>query len=353
MIRNSVSILLWLVLSAISGSQATASDLWHVERTPGVVIQEIQFTNGDARLAGTVYLPASGDHLAAVVGLHGASQPTRAAALYRHLTEGLPAMGIAVLIYDRRGTGASSGSLNVDYETLAGDAIAGQNALAKLPRIDAKRIGFWGLSQGGWIAVLAAGRSKNAAFAISVSAPLVTPAQQMDFASTNLLTLRGYSAGEVKQMLEARKAWTGYLRGTNSRAAALDALQNAEKQPWFGLAFIPKASNLTADPEHNSRRREIDDDLVAAVRQVKIPILFIYGGSDPWVPVDESVQQLRLLMDQQHNIHYAVVANASHEMMLVEHETMAFDARTMNANAPQIPAYFMLLSSWLSRQTTE
>ena len=228
MTRIFISILFCLALPAIASSQAKAADRWQLEGTPGVVTQEIQFTSGDARLAGTVYLPARGERLPAVVALHGASEPTRDAALYRHLTEGLPAMGIAVLIYDRRGTGASSGSLgNINYEVLADDAIAGQNALAKLSRIDAAKIGFWGLSQGGWIAVLAAGRSKNAAFAIAVSAPLVTPARQMDFATTNLLTLRGYSAGDVRQMLEARKAWTGYLRGNNSRAAALDKLRDA------------------------------------------------------------------------------------------------------------------------------
>jgi uncharacterized protein len=327
-----------------------ASGAWHVEGDPGVIAQDLQFKNGDTHLAGTVYLPESGDHLSAVVALHGASDATRQAGVFRHLREGLPAMGVAVLIYDRRGSGASSGTLKgIDYGTLADDAIAGQNALAKLPRIDPKKIGFWGFSQGGWLAVLAAERSKNAAFAISVSAPLVAPEQQMEFATTNLLTVRGYSQEDVKQMLAIRKAWTGYLKGTNSRAAAVDALQKAETQPWFELAFMPKASQLTTDPEHNSWRREMIHDPLAAVRQVKIPLLFIYGGSDPWIPVERSVQQLRLLKNQQHNIHYAVVPSASHEMMFVEHDMMAFDEKTMNESAPQAPEYFMVLAAWLFR----
>ena len=57
-------------LWAILGWQASASDIWRVEGEPKVVAQEIQFTNGDARLTGTVYLPESGDHLPAVVALH-------------------------------------------------------------------------------------------------------------------------------------------------------------------------------------------------------------------------------------------------------------------------------------------
>jgi pimeloyl-ACP methyl ester carboxylesterase len=46
----------------------------------------------------------------------------------------------------------------------------------------------------------------------------------------------------------------------------------------------------------------MDEDPIAAVRKVEIPLLFIYGGSDPWIPVSQSVQQLRSLTTQQHNI---------------------------------------------------
>ena len=97
-----------------------------------------------------MYLPKAGNRLSAVVVLHHAGLPTRDANLYRHLCEGLPAMGVAVLIYDRRGSGQSSGDLDkADYETLADDAVAGQHALAKFVRIDPNKIGFLGLSQGG------------------------------------------------------------------------------------------------------------------------------------------------------------------------------------------------------------
>jgi len=332
-------------------SPALASDVWYVQAKPAVVAQEISFANGDTRLVGTAYLPENGDHLPAVIALHGASEPTRSAALYRHLCEGLPAMGIAVLTYDRRGSGESSGNRkNADYEALADDAIAGKNALAKFPRIDPKRIGFWGLSQGGWLAVLAAARDKDTAFAISVSAPLVTPEKQMEFATTNLLTVRGHSREDAERMLKARRAWIGYLSGTTSRAQAVDEIRKAESQPWFDLAFLPRASNLTTDPEHSSARKEMAYDPIAALRKVKVPLLFIYGGEDPWVPVAQSIKQLDILSKQQENIRYAVVADASHEMMLPARETMAFDAKTMNENAPHAPGYFMLMASWLDRQ---
>src|SRR6266852_8643648 len=347
--KNRVSSMLFCAgVLPILGSPALASDRWRFEGTPRVLAQDLKFTNGDVHLAGTVYLPENGDHLASLVALHGASDATRAAALYRHLREGLPAMGVAVLIYDRRGSGASSGTgTGIDYETLADDAIAGKNALAKLPRIDPKRIGFWGLSQGGWLAVLAASRDKNAAFAISVSAPLVTPDKQMEFATANLLTVRGYS-GDVERMLDARRAWVGYLRGTVPRAAAVDALRQVETQPWFDLSFLPRASTLTTDPEHSASRKEMDYDPIPAIRSIKVPMLFIYGGADPWVPVAQSITQFEKISKQQHNIRHAVIAEASHEMMFQARETMEFGAKAVSEYAPQAPAYFMALASWLS-----
>jgi hypothetical protein len=344
-----IAILLIGLPDAVSfDSSASVSDPWHVEGIPTVISQEVRFGNAGANLVGTVYLPNIGDHLPAVVVLHHAGAATREAALYRHLREALPALGFAVLIYDRRGSGQSSGSLQgVDYETLADDAVAGQHALAQLPRIAPAKIGFWGLSQGGWLAVLAAGRSRDAAFAISVSAPLVTADEQMQFATSNLLTVRGFSREDVREMLEARSAWMGYLRGTNSRAVAIDALTKAQSKPWFDLTYMPKVSDLINDP---AIRRKMDDDPVAAVRKAKVPLLFLYGGSDPWVPVAQSMQRLKALSGQQHNIESGVIANANHELMFPVKETMQVDADTNRNNAPQSPTYFILLGSWLSRR---
>jgi dipeptidyl aminopeptidase/acylaminoacyl peptidase len=328
-------------------SSAVAPPPWYVPGNPAIISQEVQFTNAGANLVGTAYLPNVGNHLPAIVVLHSAGAATREAALYRHLREGLPALGFAVLIYDRRGSGQSSGSLqSADYEMLADDAIAGQHALAKLPRIDPSKIGFWGLSQGGWLAVLAAGRSRDAAFAISVSAPLVTADDQMQYATSNLLTVRGYSREDVLEMLETRKAWTGYLRGTKSRAIAVDALSKAQSKPWFDLTYMPNASNLTNNP---ALRRKLDDDPVAAVLKANVPLLFLYGGSDPWVPVAQSVERLKPLSGQRHNIESWIIADANHELMFPATETMQQDAKTDLTDAPQAPVYFMILGSWLSR----
>jgi dienelactone hydrolase len=76
----------------------------------------------------------------------------------------------------------------------------------------------------------------------------------------------------------------------------------------------------------------------------------LYGGADPWIPVGQSIKQTESLSKQQQNIRSVVIAHANHEMMFQASETMAFDAKSASENAPQAPAYFMLMASWLARQ---
>src|SRR3546814_15826153 len=65
-----------------------------------------------------------------------------------HLKTILPALGIAVFTYDRRGSGASgTKDAGGDFTILADDAIAAVKHLKSDPRIDPRRIGTWGLSQ--------------------------------------------------------------------------------------------------------------------------------------------------------------------------------------------------------------
>ena len=140
-----------------------------------------------------------------------------------------------------------------------------------------------------------------------------------------------------------------YLHRKSSRDEAVEALRKAEAKPRFDFAYLPKASQLTNDPEHDVNLKRLDDDPIAAVHRTKVPLLFLYADSDPWVPVGESVKRLQSLAAELLNIQYAVVENANHEMMFPGKETMQVDLEATRKEEPQAPAYFMLLSSWIAR----
>ena len=323
---------------------------WAASPVPGIAQQEIRFANGDTQLVGTLYMPAGGNHLPAVVALWGASNPLHDMPMYQHLAQGLPGLGIAVLIFDRRGSGQSSGDPRSVYEQLAQDGVAALQALARLPRIDSAKIGFWGISQGGWLAVLAANRSTQSAFVISVSAPLVTPAEQMDFAVTNLLTAHGYSRQDIQQAVQLRHVWQDYLHGKGTYAATEAALKGGELQPWFRFGYMPTAAQLTKDPLSSAARTDMDQDTFAAVRALKVPSLFIYGAADPWVPVASSMARLKDLAKHKPDMALYVIEGADHTMMPPSESSLSVDPNTLAQEAPSVPAYFMILSGWLARQ---
>ena len=117
-----------MMLGAIAPASAREATVpWSAAPSTAIVTENKTFRSGDATLDGTLYLPGGGQAFAAVVVTHSASKPLRDALLYQHLKEMLPPLGIAVLTYDRRGSGRSGGNLkDSDYDMLADDAIAGE-----------------------------------------------------------------------------------------------------------------------------------------------------------------------------------------------------------------------------------
>lgn len=335
------------LLASPAFGQAAAAVAWQAPASVAVETEERSFANGPTTLSGTLYLPRGGTRLPAVVVTHAASEPTRDLPLYNHLKEMLPALGMAVFVYDRRGSGKSGGDLQQsDYDLLADDAIAAQKMLAQDPRIDARKIGFWGLSQGGWLSLLAASRSPQTAFAISLSAPMTTPDVQMNFATENILRIKGYPQADIDQMLATRHAVDGYLRGQVDRAVAQAALDAAVQKPWFELIYMGKT---LADPAKSRWLKEMGHDPMKTLDRVTAPALVIYGAADPWVPVATSMERLRAIAPKHPNIETAVIARADHAMMLSVDPKTQVDPK-FHGLAPESPAYIGLLAGWLTRQ---
>jgi uncharacterized protein len=215
----------------------------------------------------------------ALVALHGASGGTRdSSQLYRHLHETLPQHGVGVATFDRRGEGESEGEpTRGRFEAQARDALAVAAALG------AERVGLWGLSQGAWVAPLAATLSADVAFVITIAATGVTPAEQMLYANRRQLELAGYGPEAVQRAQTLRlelEAWVHDAGPPPDLAAAVD-------EPWFPLTYLPPS---TFDDE--SKRlwiEEMDFDPRPVFAAVRVPVLAFYGALDSTSPVEPSV----------------------------------------------------------------
>lgn len=335
-----------LFAAAPSLAQNDTSAPWSATATTIVISEAKTFDSGDTTLSGTLYLPKDGHALAAVVVTHAASSPFQDAVLYTHLKQMLPAMGIAVFTYDRRGHGKSGGTQqNVGYQILADDAVAAIKMLQADARIDPKRVGIWGLSQGGWLSLLAASRNSAVRFVVSISAPVVTPDVQMIFLSDNSMRVFGYSQPEIDQMRETRKAVDDYMRGSGERATAQRMIDEAKDRSWFPLTYM---SGTVGDRETSGWRKEIEYDPLPTLESVKVPTLILYGAADPVVPVATSVE--RITPKLRRNMTLRVIAGADHGMALNVDVKTQLDPSMGDQIRPEAPEYFAVLASWLIEQ---
>jgi hypothetical protein len=211
--------------------------------------QAVAITYGHVRLSGTLILPdAKGPH-PAIILLHGSGPLTRYSfGPYPHF---FTSLGFAVLIYDKRGTGASTGT-RVDASTgdlkelpaeyypdgLAADALAVFRYLHGRHDIDPKEIGFWGSSEGGMLATQVAAHNRDVAFAID-SSGFMGPLWETLYYQAGA-TLRGRGAGptQVDETLAFTKLWLRVARTGEDYELFLKQREEARKEkPWV-LSYV-------------------------------------------------------------------------------------------------------------------
>jgi alpha-beta hydrolase superfamily lysophospholipase len=252
------------------------------------------------------YWPA-GD--TAIVALHGAGEGTKDAELYQHLHELLPPAGIGVVTFDRRGEGESAGEATRGRFKLQVD-----DALAVVDAIDAKRVGLWGISQGGWIGPMAAAASDDVAFLVLIASTGVTPSEQMMYAVEKQLRLAGYGDDVVARALELRRRfedWVHTRAPEPDEALAADLWSTLDEQ-WVGQLWLPP----TLLDEEGIRLwvEEMDFDPRPSFAQVRVPTLLFYGAADSWTPVEPSVEAWRAARGDK--VEIVVIPEAEHDLTL-------------------------------------
>jgi pimeloyl-ACP methyl ester carboxylesterase len=162
--------------------------------------EDVRFSNGGVQLTGTLISPATGRKHPAIILVHGSGAENREYVL--PWARFLIRRGIAVLGYDKRGVGGSTGDWNTaSFDDLAGDVVAAFEYLKTRADIDRGNIGLLGVSQAGWIMPLAAVRAKDIAFLISVSGAGVPGAETTIDQTKNELSALGTPPQLVEEVV--------------------------------------------------------------------------------------------------------------------------------------------------------
>jgi pimeloyl-ACP methyl ester carboxylesterase len=244
--------------------------------------------NGEVLLAATLDLPkGAGPHPILLV-LHVSSAGERDFPSYVHLAKTLPAHGIGVLRYDRRGSGASTGNFDTaSFPDLADDARAVLDWAHGLETVDGRRVILWGMSQGGWIAPLLAVEDTTIAGVVIVSGTATTPANQMIFSAQTALREAGYSDEVIERATLLRQQYDLYFDGKMKRDDIAELLANARAEAWFPLAYLPEEP--PPDVMQSKWYFQFDFDPADAISKVRAPVLLLFAERDPWIPIESSM----------------------------------------------------------------
>lgn len=143
------------------------------------IVEEVKFTNSKdgAQLAGTFTIPNTKSMFPAVVLISGSGLQDRDETTYNHkpfkvLADYLTRQNIAVLRYDDRGAGQSTGPMNnLTPDNFAEDAYSALQYLKSKNNIDTNKIGLIGHSMGAVEGSILASRYDDISFLVMLGGP--------------------------------------------------------------------------------------------------------------------------------------------------------------------------------------
>lgn len=335
-----VRVIAWASLGTLA--MLVAPSVPAAAQTPRFTERDVSVRNGAVELHGTLMLPAADRPSPAVVFLHGSGPHARA--WFRPYAEEFARLGLASLAFDKRGSGESSGSwVTASLEDLAGDAVAAVEYLRAQQGIDARRIGFWGVSQAGWVAPLAASKSHEIAFMILISGGGASPRESEIFSYEQEFKRAGLSEAETARASEVLNAYFDYLATGEHRAelvARLEALRPGRLSPLADQLdqVLPSEENrpnwawvATYDPARD-------------IESVNVPVLLMFGDHDTEHPTALAAERWRQALTKAGNDRVTVMIfpGAGHGIRMR-------DGYTGTGPAPFAQGYLDVQLGWLWR----
>ena len=267
---------------------------------PVAFASDVEWTANDgAVLAGTLTLPPGPGPHPAVVLIGGAAERDRdqtivGFATFKVLADHLGRHGVAVLRYDDRGTGRSSGGRSDDAMDLAtADALAAVRLLRANATIDARRIGVLGHGEGA-IAAVAAARSVEVAYVVLL-AGICIPIEELwlDVHETEL-TLRDAPRQRILEGRRQLRALFAAVRAGDDTGPVEEALLALAELDFDELPAEQRAALGSVDAYFRQTfegrlLRQADADRFTAhlaldptpdLRSLRKPILALFGGKD-------------------------------------------------------------------------
>lgn len=318
-------------------------------------VEEVSIPNPRAAgvtLAGTLTLPEGRGPFPAAILITGSGGQDRDETLFNHkpfavLADQLTRQGIAVLRYDDRGIGRSTGrfagATSADFATDANAAFA---FLAARPEINRRVIGFIGHSEGGMVGPMAAMDNASVAWLVLLAGPgqptrELLEAQRVAIARSQGATQEMIDRSGLLQA-EMMAVAAGPLDDEAARAALTASLTEARLQE-MGVTTVQRESliNTMIEPWF---RWFLRYDPAPALRHFRGPILALNGSKDLQVLPGPNLAGIRAATSGNRDVTITELPNLNHLFQTAETGAVGEYARIEETMAPVVP---QTVAAWI------
>ncbi len=299
--------------------------------------RDVAFDNGDVALAGTLYMPVGVVAAPGVVFGHGSGDVARPNLRFTFEAEGLATRGVACLVFDKRGSGRSSGDWKRStFQDLAGDLRAAHDFMRGQPGLDSNRIGFRGASQAGWVMPIAAAQAPQPAFMIMISGAMITIGEQIAYESDTALGASDLSA-EERQLASALTCQALEFARTGQGGDAYFArVREVSSTRWYRVSPTPGESELWF---FEWLRPLLDLDATPYFQALNMPVLAYFGERDTLVPTRVARQRLEALYQ----------GERAQRLTVIEYPGAGHDLRYEDQSGERVLAfdYLNAMAAWI------
>jgi len=283
--------------------------------------EEVVFENkiDSIKLGGSFTFPKEDKNFPALILITGSGWEDRDETIFNHkpflvLADYLTRKGYAVLRFDDRGGGASTGDASkATTPDFANDVSAAVDYLLTRKEVDAKKIGLIGHSEGGMIAPMVAVKRNDIAVLVLLAGPGLTGEEILLRQAALIAKAEGMSQTEIEKSAKLSKSIYAELRKSESTNTAYErvkklmeeyvtSLPDSEKNTLGDTkAFIESQSNAVSSPWF---RYFLTYDPIPALEKVKCPVLALNGEKDLQVPPKEDLDAIKQALTRGKNKKY-------------------------------------------------
>jgi pimeloyl-ACP methyl ester carboxylesterase len=223
-----------------------------------------------------------------------------------------------VLSYDQRGTGESTGAWRNDgIERMAEDMADAARLIQQRDKLD--MVGFFGFSNGGWVAPAAAVKFGTPGFVVIKSGDSQSVEDNVLFETATAVTAHaGLTAGQHARAIMERLFQALHTDSDVDWAEAKRALEGVREETWLKYTQLPPpaALPLTSDQKEGFRRQLFFDPKNYLLK-LACPVLVLLGELDVDVDAPKSAALYRKYFAESHNQRTTVLLlkSAGHQLI--------------------------------------